>query len=223
MEPAITPKSTQQLQQAARVSGTCAARAVRDRAPSPQQPPTSMTCRCFRDACPHRLAPLSEGRIEPTTGALFCNYHGWQFGPSGACTHVPQVRHTAGACSTCSHRAGALSPHAASGLVHCTPLWLRLTHAGRSVLEAGVSSAPPSCSSTWQASCCSTTACLSCHKQHVTPAYCSVLQLQCVVVSHSAHPRNHLPAHPPLPPAGAWRLCHQPQGLLRPVLPHQGG
>ena len=32
--------------------------------------------RCFEDRCPHRLAPLSEGRIEPTDGSLFCNYHG---------------------------------------------------------------------------------------------------------------------------------------------------
>lgn len=30
----------------------------------------------FEDACPHRLAPLSEGRIEPD-GTLLCTYHAW--------------------------------------------------------------------------------------------------------------------------------------------------
>ena len=33
------------------------------------------TWRAFRDACPHRLAPLSEGRIE-ADGTLLCAYHG---------------------------------------------------------------------------------------------------------------------------------------------------
>ncbi|WIA38769.1 hypothetical protein OEZ86_002061 [Tetradesmus obliquus] len=46
--------------------------------------------RAFRDACPHRLAPLSEGRIDSSTGNLYCNYHGWQFNGSGACTDIPQ-------------------------------------------------------------------------------------------------------------------------------------
>lgn len=108
------------------------------------------------------------------------------------------MRHTAGAFSTCSHRAGALSPHAAGGLVYCTPLWLPLTHAGRSVLEAGVNSAPPSCSSTWQASCCSTTACLSCHKQHVTPACCSIAAAMCG--GKSSNPPTQPPACTPTPP-----------------------
>ncbi|GLI63951.1 hypothetical protein VaNZ11_007117, partial [Volvox africanus] len=43
------------------------------------------------DKCPHRLAPLSEGRIE-TDGTLQCAYHGWQFNGSGSCTHIPQLR-----------------------------------------------------------------------------------------------------------------------------------
>jgi hypothetical protein len=30
----------------------------------------------FGDRCPHRLAPLSEGRLEPSTGQLMCSYHG---------------------------------------------------------------------------------------------------------------------------------------------------
>eukprot|EP00879_Flechtneria_rotunda_P022863 GHRR01024162.1.p1 GENE.GHRR01024162.1~~GHRR01024162.1.p1 ORF type:complete len:151 (+),score=24.46 GHRR01024162.1:161-613(+) len=31
--------------------------------------------RAFEDRCPHRLAPLSEGRID-TDGTLMCSYHG---------------------------------------------------------------------------------------------------------------------------------------------------
>lgn len=32
--------------------------------------------RAFQDCCPHRLAPLSEGRVDDKTGNLYCNYHG---------------------------------------------------------------------------------------------------------------------------------------------------
>eukprot|EP00878_Enallax_costatus_P010284 GHUV01010734.1.p1 GENE.GHUV01010734.1~~GHUV01010734.1.p1 ORF type:complete len:207 (+),score=11.18 GHUV01010734.1:261-881(+) len=47
--------------------------------------------RVFQDRCPHRLAPLSEGRIDDKSGNLYCNYHGWQFDGSGACTDIPQL------------------------------------------------------------------------------------------------------------------------------------
>eukprot|EP00883_Tetradesmus_obliquus_P015685 jgi/Sobl393_1/8841/SZX73315.1 len=45
---------------------------------------------CMQDACPHRLAPLSEGRIE-ADGTLQCSYHGWRFDSSGRCTDIPQA------------------------------------------------------------------------------------------------------------------------------------
>lgn len=45
--------------------------------------------RCFRDSCPHRAAPLSEGSIHPTKG-LQCAYHGFTFNGSGKCTGIPQ-------------------------------------------------------------------------------------------------------------------------------------
>ena len=45
--------------------------------------------RCFEDACPHRQAPLSEGRLE--NGQLQCTYHGWVFDRTGACTRIPQL------------------------------------------------------------------------------------------------------------------------------------
>ena len=37
----------------------------------------------LEDKCPHRLAPLSEGRIEPSDGTLQCSYHGWRFDSGG--------------------------------------------------------------------------------------------------------------------------------------------
>lgn len=44
----------------------------------------------LRDICPHRAAPLSEGRI--IDDAVECPYHGWQFGISdGACNHIPAL------------------------------------------------------------------------------------------------------------------------------------
>jgi phenylpropionate dioxygenase-like ring-hydroxylating dioxygenase large terminal subunit len=45
----------------------------------------------FLDQCPHRLAPLSEGRVDEKTGHLMCSYHGWQFDNQGACTQIPQA------------------------------------------------------------------------------------------------------------------------------------
>ncbi|CAI0452761.1 unnamed protein product [Linum tenue] len=44
----------------------------------------------FDDKCPHRLAPLSEGRIDEN-GHLQCSYHGWSFGGCGSCTRIPQA------------------------------------------------------------------------------------------------------------------------------------
>lgn len=47
--------------------------------------------RAFRDSCPHRLAPLSEGRITPE-GLLQCSYHGWAFSGTGTCQLLPQAQ-----------------------------------------------------------------------------------------------------------------------------------
>ena len=38
---------------------------------------------------PHRLAPLSEGRVEPD-GTLLCSYHAWRFSGDGSCAGIPQ-------------------------------------------------------------------------------------------------------------------------------------
>ncbi len=46
--------------------------------------------RAFADVCPHRLVPLSEGRLSDT-GELECPYHGWTFDGDGRCTAIPQA------------------------------------------------------------------------------------------------------------------------------------
>ncbi|MEM9165124.1 MAG: Rieske 2Fe-2S domain-containing protein [Cyanobacteria bacterium P01_F01_bin.4] len=51
----------------------------------------SQTWRCFEDACPHRLAPLSEGRVE-ADGTLLCAYHAWRFDGRGQCDRIPQAK-----------------------------------------------------------------------------------------------------------------------------------
>mmetsp|Transcript_28498 Transcript_28498/g.41613 ORF Transcript_28498/g.41613 Transcript_28498/m.41613 type:complete len:458 (+) Transcript_28498:166-1539(+) len=43
------------------------------------------------DVCPHRLAPLSEGRIDRDKNVIQCSYHGWEFGSDGTCSCIPQV------------------------------------------------------------------------------------------------------------------------------------
>lgn len=49
----------------------------------------SQSWQAFTDECPHRLAPLSEGRINQD-GLLECPYHGWTFAGDGSCQHIPQ-------------------------------------------------------------------------------------------------------------------------------------
>ena len=46
--------------------------------------------RAFPDVCPHRLVPLSEGRINGA-GQLECPYHGWSFDGEGHCRSIPQA------------------------------------------------------------------------------------------------------------------------------------
>ncbi|MDY7014503.1 MAG: Rieske 2Fe-2S domain-containing protein [Cyanobacteriota bacterium] len=49
----------------------------------------TQTWRVFEDRCPHRLAPLSQGRINED-GRLECPYHGWAFSGEGNCEVIPQ-------------------------------------------------------------------------------------------------------------------------------------
>lgn len=41
----------------------------------------------FDDRCPHRHAPLSEGKL--VEGHLQCPYHGWSFDEAGKCVRIP--------------------------------------------------------------------------------------------------------------------------------------
>ncbi|EKX51208.1 hypothetical protein GUITHDRAFT_159336 [Guillardia theta CCMP2712] len=69
---------------------------------------TSDKWNVFEDACPHRLAPLSEGRIEED-GTLLCSYHGWRFDANGKCTLIPQANEKQAQALMSSKRACALS------------------------------------------------------------------------------------------------------------------
>ena len=58
--------------------------------------------RCFEDACPHRLAPLSEGRVE-SDGTLLCAYHAWRFDSEGNCVSIPQSKDEQTEAKHCSN------------------------------------------------------------------------------------------------------------------------
>lgn len=49
--------------------------------------------RCLNNTCPHRNAPLSEGKIMDNGArkTLMCSYHGWKFQGDGVCVSVPQA------------------------------------------------------------------------------------------------------------------------------------
>jgi phenylpropionate dioxygenase-like ring-hydroxylating dioxygenase large terminal subunit len=86
------------------------------------KPRFSERYRVFLDRCPHRLAPLSEGRIDAKTGQLMCSYHGWQFDEQGVCTDIPQAedphlisKHRQHYCAT------ALPTQTANGLLWIWP------------------------------------------------------------------------------------------------------
>lgn len=66
------------------------------------QPPLAL-----RDACPHRLAALSEGRLTEQ-GFLQCAYHGWAFDDSGACKAIPQLPAGGSLASACTRAATAV-------------------------------------------------------------------------------------------------------------------
>ena len=51
--------------------------------------PQTNAWRAMVDQCPHRLARLSEGRINED-GQLECPYHGWSFTGEGQCDRIPQ-------------------------------------------------------------------------------------------------------------------------------------
>lgn len=78
--------------------------------------------RVFDDQCPHRLGPLSEGRVE-ADGNLLCSYHGWRFDGSGACASLPYAPPQKEPRLKCSCRAavGAYPVREADGLLFVFP------------------------------------------------------------------------------------------------------
>jgi phenylpropionate dioxygenase-like ring-hydroxylating dioxygenase large terminal subunit len=58
--------------------------------------------RCFEDRCPHRLVPLSEGRVE-SDGTLLCAYHAWRFDSQGNCVNIPQSQNQQTEAKNCSN------------------------------------------------------------------------------------------------------------------------
>eukprot|EP00850_Spirogloea_muscicola_P007222 SM000036S13266 [mRNA] locus=s36:245418:247515:- [translate_table: standard] len=56
---------------------------------NPSQPTDGADCRCT----------TMQGRIDDA-GRLQCSYHGWAFGPSGACEHIPQDGPEGRACAS---------------------------------------------------------------------------------------------------------------------------
>lgn len=76
----------------------------------------------FLDQCPHRLAPLSEGRVDEKTGHLMCSYHGWQFDTQGICTQIPQAENPDLIAKNREHYcATALPAQEANGLLWVWP------------------------------------------------------------------------------------------------------
>ena len=74
------------------------------------------------DACPHRLAALSSGRLEG--GILSCRYHGWAFSGDGACVANPQAadaRAEATVCASSRAHLATLPCRVAQGLVWVWP------------------------------------------------------------------------------------------------------
>ena len=57
---------------------------------------------CFEDLCPHRLVPLSEGRIE-SDGTLLCSYHAWRFNSEGKCVSIPQSKNKETEAQNCAN------------------------------------------------------------------------------------------------------------------------
>ena len=58
--------------------------------------------RCFANFCPHRLVPLSEGRVE-ADGTLLCAYHAWRFDGEGNCVSIPQSKDKETEAKNCSN------------------------------------------------------------------------------------------------------------------------
>jgi len=112
--------------------------------------------RAFADLCPHRLVPLSQGRLNER-GELECPYHGWSFDGAGHCTAIPQA--DAGATiDTPRSRCHAYATVAAQGMLfvlpviqpkpppvpcRCCPCWRRSRSSGACRTPSAISPTTP--------------------------------------------------------------------------------
>lgn len=80
--------------------------------------PATGLWRAFADACPHRLVPLSQGRVNER-GELECPYHGWSFRGDGGCTTIPQAspEQAGAACPSSRSRCSSFATASAQGLL----------------------------------------------------------------------------------------------------------
>lgn len=69
------------------------------------------------DACPHRLAPLSQGRVDPETNCIECPYHGWKFDTNGTLIEVPQLEVNRSVAAIKGGNARSLPVHQAGDLI----------------------------------------------------------------------------------------------------------
>lgn len=74
------------------------------------------------DVCPHRLAPLSTGKV--CDGTLVCRFHGWRFDSTGACVEVPMATNPNAAarlCGSAKTAVGSYPVRVVAGLVWVWP------------------------------------------------------------------------------------------------------
>lgn len=85
--------------------------------------PSTGQVHALLDQCPHRGARLSMGSVQivDATARLQCAYHGWQFGPGGACARIPAAP---ALTPTAAQTAKAFRVREAHGL-----LWVNLSDA----------------------------------------------------------------------------------------------
>lgn len=95
------------------------------------------------DLCPHRLAPLSEGRLE-NDGSVACAYHGWRFDASGKTTLIPQLERAdpAAHARACSHPKSCVAVHPCRAFMGVLWVW---GEAGGADVALRAATTPPTC------------------------------------------------------------------------------
>eukprot|EP00904_Undaria_pinnatifida_P002163 jgi/Undpi1/11948/HiC_scaffold_4.g01647.m1 len=90
----------------------------------------------FDDRCPHRAAPLTEGRVEKD-GSLLCAYHAWRFDSDGKCLSIPQSESGGRDEAQPSACAKVYPTQVAQGII-----WVWGENGPDAVLESAVTSPP---------------------------------------------------------------------------------